>query len=33
MGKHIAVEHKGPVTIVTLSRPEVMNALNTDAHF
>jgi len=33
MGKLIAVERKGPVTIVTLSRPEVMNALNTDAHF
>src|ERR1700680_668353 len=31
--KHIAVERKGPVTVVTLSRPEVMNALNTDAHF
>jgi enoyl-CoA hydratase/carnithine racemase len=33
MAKHILVERKGPVTIVTLSRPEVMNALNTDAHF
>jgi crotonobetainyl-CoA hydratase len=31
--KHIAVERRGPVTIVTLSRPEVMNALNTDAHY
>jgi len=31
--KHIGVERKGPITIVTLSRPEVMNALNTDAHF
>jgi enoyl-CoA hydratase/carnithine racemase len=33
MSKHIAVERKGAITIVTLSRPEVMNALNTDAHF
>lgn len=33
MTKHILLERKGPVTIVTLSRPEVMNALNTDAHF
>jgi crotonobetainyl-CoA hydratase len=31
--KHISVERKGPVTVVTLSRPEVMNALNTDAHY
>jgi crotonobetainyl-CoA hydratase len=31
--RHILVERKGPVTVVTLSRPEVMNALNTDAHF
>src|ERR1700726_2696761 len=27
------VEQKGPITIVTLSRPEVYNALHTDAHF
>lgn len=27
------VERKGPITIVTLSRPEVYNALHTDAHF
>jgi enoyl-CoA hydratase/carnithine racemase len=33
MGKHIVVERKGPITLLTLSRPEVMNALNTDAHF
>ncbi|MDB5574445.1 MAG: fadB [Tardiphaga sp.] len=26
------VERKGPITIVTLSRPEVYNALHTDAH-
>jgi crotonobetainyl-CoA hydratase len=30
---HIKLERKGPVTVVTLSRPEVLNALNTDAHF
>ena len=27
------VTRKGPVTIVMLSRPEVYNALHTDAHF
>ena len=27
------VERKGPVTIVTLNRPEVMNALHSPAHF
>lgn len=27
------VDRKGPVTIVTLSRPEVYNALHTEAHF
>lgn len=27
------VTRKGPITIVTLSRPEVYNALHTDAHF
>ncbi|MET0970442.1 MAG: enoyl-CoA hydratase, partial [Tardiphaga sp.] len=26
------VTRKGPITIVTLSRPEVYNALHTDAH-
>src|ERR1700758_3150878 len=31
--KFSKVERKGPVTIVTLSRPEVYNALHTDAHF
>src|SRR4051794_41798486 len=31
--KFSTVTRKGPVTIVTLSRPEVMNALHTDAHF
>jgi enoyl-CoA hydratase/carnithine racemase len=31
--KFSAVTRKGPVTIVTLSRPEVYNALHTDAHF
>jgi len=31
--RHITIDRKGPITIVTLSRPEVMNALNTDAHF
>lgn len=27
------VERKGPVTVVTLNRPEVMNALHSPAHF
>ena len=27
------VEKEGPVTTVTLNRPEVMNALHSDAHF
>lgn len=27
------VERNGPITVVTLSRPEVYNALHTDAHF
>ena len=27
------VDHEGPVTIVTLNRPEVMNALHPPAHF
>jgi len=31
--KFSAVTRKGPVTIVTLSRPEVYNALHIDAHF
>jgi hypothetical protein len=31
--KFSIVTRKGPVTIVTLSRPEVYNALHTDAHF
>src|ERR1700710_3062652 len=31
--KFSTVTRKGPVTIVTLSRPEVYNALHTDAHF
>jgi enoyl-CoA hydratase/carnithine racemase len=31
--KFSKVECKGPITIVTLSRPEVYNALHTDAHF
>ncbi len=31
--KFSKVERKGPVTIVTLSRPEVYNALHSDAHF
>ena len=29
----IQVEREGPVTIVTLNRPEVMNALHSPAHF
>jgi len=31
--KFSTVTRKGAITIVTLSRPEVMNALHTDAHF
>ena len=31
--KFSKVTRKGPVTTVTLSRPEVYNALHTDAHF
>src|SRR5260221_3818165 len=31
--KFSKVTRKGPVTIVTLSRPEVYNALHIDAHF
>ena len=31
--KFSEVTRKGPVTIVTLSRPEVYNALHIDAHF
>ena len=31
--KFSKVERKGPITIITLSRPEVYNALHTDAHF
>jgi crotonobetainyl-CoA hydratase len=31
--QYVAVEQDGPVTTVTLNRPEVMNALHFDAHF
>ena len=31
--KFSKVTRKGPVTIITLSRPEVYNALHIDAHF
>jgi crotonobetainyl-CoA hydratase len=31
--QYSTVEHRGRITIVTLSRPEVMNALHSDAHF
>ena len=31
--KFSKVTRKGPITTVTLSRPEVYNALHTDAHF
>ena len=31
--KFSVVTRKGPVTIVTLSRPEVYNALHIDAHY
>ncbi len=31
--QYIAVERDGPVTTITLNRPEVMNALHSPAHF
>ena len=31
--QYIAVEKDGPITTITLNRPEVMNALHSDAHF
>jgi enoyl-CoA hydratase/carnithine racemase len=31
--KYIRVECRGRITIVTISRPEVLNALHTDAHY
>ena len=31
--KYIRVERRGRITIVTISRPEVLNALHTDAHY
>jgi crotonobetainyl-CoA hydratase len=31
--KYIVVERQGPVTIVTLNRPEVMNAVHSPMHF
>ena len=31
--KFSKVTHKGPITIITLNRPEVYNALHIDAHF
>ena len=31
--KFSKVTRKGPITIITLSRPEVYNALHSDAHF
>src|SRR5579864_2873761 len=31
--KFVDVEHRGPITVVTLNRPEVMNALHKPAHF
>jgi enoyl-CoA hydratase/carnithine racemase len=33
LGKNVAIERKGRITIVTLSRPEIMNALDTETHF
>jgi len=29
----VRVDREGPVTVVTLNRPEVMNALHSPAHF
>jgi enoyl-CoA hydratase/carnithine racemase len=31
--KYVIVEREGPITWITLNRPEVMNALHRDAHF
>ena len=31
--QYVAVEKDGPITTITLNRPEVMNALHSDAHF
>jgi crotonobetainyl-CoA hydratase len=31
--KYVTVDRDGPITTVTLNRPEVMNALHVDAHF
>jgi enoyl-CoA hydratase/carnithine racemase len=31
--QYVEVTREGPITIVTLNRPEVMNALHSDAHF
>ena len=31
--QYVAVEQDGPITTVTLNRPEVMNALHSDAHY
>ncbi len=31
--QYITVERDGPITIFTLNRPDVMNALHSDAHF
>lgn len=33
MPQYIAIERDGPVTTITLQRPEVLNALHTDAHY
>ena len=30
--QYVTVARKGRITIVTMNRPEVMNALHTDAH-
>jgi enoyl-CoA hydratase/carnithine racemase len=31
--QYVRVERDGPITTITLNRPEVMNALHSDAHF
>ena len=31
--QYIKVDREGPVTIITLNRPEVMNAMHSPAHF
>ena len=31
--QHVKVERNGPITTIILNRPDVMNALHSEAHF